>query len=393
MPPRRTEVRKVSPKTAIKKSVKSATNMAKRSMASKSRAFSAPKKRKTGRRGAAPLEKFEGNPIIEPNTERSWESKATFNPGAMYEDGKVHLLYRAVGDDDMSVLGYAASDDGLNVTERHPHPAYAPKKKSEAREEHLPIIYGSGGGWNGGCEDPRITRIGDRVYMIYTAFDGWGSLRIALTSIAMADFQKKKWKWKDPALISPPGEIHKNWVLFPEKIRGKFAILHSISPRILIDYFDSLDELDGKYYIKSYRSDALQKNRWDSLVRGAGPPPIKTKDGWLLLYHAIDHRDPSRYKLGAMLLDLTDPTKVLHRSKAPFLEPDEPYENEGFKPGVVYSCGAVVVNGELYIYYGGSDSFVCVATANLEEFLRELKGARSPKMKRIVSVARTHAYR
>ena len=70
---------------------------------------------------------------------------------------------------------------------------------------------------------------------MYTAFDGWGSVRIALTSIGLTDFLKKDWQWKKPTLISPPGEIHKNWVLFPEKINGKFAILHSISPDILID--------------------------------------------------------------------------------------------------------------------------------------------------------------
>ena len=112
---------------------------------------------------------------------------------------------------------------------------------------------------------------------------------------------------------------------------------------------------------------------WDTWIRGAGPPPLKTKDGWLLLYHAMDVRDPNRYKLGAMLLDLNDPTKVLYRSRTPILEPDVYYENQGFKAGVVYSCGAVVKDGELYVYYGGADSVTCVAMANLDTFLDELK--------------------
>ena len=155
--------------------------------------------------------------------------------------------------------------------------------------------YFSGGGWNGGCEDPRLTLIDNRVYLTYTAFDGWGSIRIALSSIGLEDFLNKNWKWKKPALISPPGQIHKNWVIFPEKIHGKFAILHGITPNVLIEYVDSLD-FDGSNFINSSRPSnehvLLRKGVWDSRVRGVGPAPIKTEAGWLLLYHAIDERDP-----------------------------------------------------------------------------------------------------
>ena len=93
---------------------------------------------------------------------------------------------------------------------------------------------------------------------------------------------------------------------------------------------------------------------------------MKTRLGWLLFYHAMDMHDPNRYKLGAMILDAEDPTKILYRSKVPVLEPDAYYENQGFKSGVVYSCGAVVKDDELFVYYGGADSVVCVAVANLE---------------------------
>jgi predicted GH43/DUF377 family glycosyl hydrolase len=162
--------------------------------------------------------------------------------------------------------------------------------------------------------------------------------------------------------------------LFPEKINGKFAILHSISPEILVEYVDDLTRFqDDDQFIKSHYSRISNTKSWDSWVRGAGPPPIKTKLGWLLFYHAMDTRDPNRYKLGAMVLDANDPTKVLYRTKAPILEPDEWYENTGWKSGVVYSCGAVVKDGELYVYYGGADSVVCVAMANLDKFLEELK--------------------
>jgi predicted GH43/DUF377 family glycosyl hydrolase len=335
--------------------------------------------------GLRQLERHENNPIIEPREGNYWEMKATFNPGAIYADRRVHLLYRAIGGDDVSVLGYASSDDGVSFTERPHEPAYMPfsTKATTPKEQQKPLspAYFSGGGWNGGCEDPRLTLIDDTVYLTYTAFDGWGSIRIALSSIDLQDFLNKEWKWKKPAMISPPGEVHKNWVLFPEKIHGRFAILHSISPAILVDYFDSLDEFDGEENVIASKYDRVSRTgEWDSWIRGAGPPPIRTELGWLLFYHAMDLRDPNRYKLGAMILDENDPTKVLYRSRSPILEPDFDYENQGFKAGVVYSCGAVVRDGELYVYYGGGDSVTCVAMANLKKFLEELKTFGAPKL-------------
>jgi len=157
--------------------------------------------------------------------------------------------------------------------------------------------------------------------------------------------------------------------------------LHSISPEVLVDYFDTMDDLErGERVIQSKRSTQLRKGAWDSWVRGAGPPPIKTKLGWLLFYHAMDVRDPNRYKLGAMILDSKDPKKILYRSRGPILEPDAHYENSGFKSGVVYSCGAVVKDNELYVYYGGSDSVTCVAMADLDHFLDDLRRNAEPKL-------------
>ena len=104
-----------------------------------------------------------------------------------------------------------------------------------------------------------------------------------------------------------------------------------------------------------------------------GPPPIKTKDGWLAIYQAVGFQDNSRYKIGAMLLDLTDPSKVLYRCSHPILEPETHYENGGFKAGVIYPCGAVIIDKTLIVYYGGSDTFVAAATANIDEFLDQLK--------------------
>lgn len=333
---------------------------------------------------ALDLKRSNKNPIIEPESSLYWESKAAFNPSAIYKDGKVHIIYRAIGDSDISVLGYARSSDGYSFDKNSKEMAYYHKKRISANKELAPLSsYSSGGGWGGGCEDPRLTLLGDTVYMLYTSFDGWGSLRIALTSISLEDFVARRWNWKEPVLISPPGQIHKNWVIFPEKIGGKYAILHSFSPKILIDYFDSLDELDGiTNFIKSNNTRPVDKTRtWDSWFRGVGPAPIKTKYGWLVIYHAMDYKNPDRYRIGAMLLDIKNPTKVLYRSNQPILEPDEWYENEGYKSGVIYSCGAVVKDGNLFVYYGGADKVSCVATANLDKFLQELINSNVSKLK------------
>jgi predicted GH43/DUF377 family glycosyl hydrolase len=326
------------------------------------------------------LERFDGNPILKPNPKQSWETKAIFNPAALYEGGKVHILYRAIGDTDVSVLGYASSLDGVHIRERLEKPAYVPREPFEGVSlAHSPGtansgLYVSGGGGMGGCEDPRLTRIDDRVYMTYVAYDGHNPPRVALSSIHIDDFLGRKWDWKKPVLISPPHIVDKNACILPEKINGKYVIFHRVYPNILIDFVDNLDFdgrtkwLTGQFEIpvRALSSD------WDSHKVGCGPPPLKTKYGWLLIYQAVGCNDRSRYKIGAMLLDLKDPTKVLARSIRPILEPVADYENKGWKAGVVYPCGAAIINGRLFIYYGGADMFVCVASVKINGFLEEL---------------------
>lgn len=312
------------------------------------------------------------NPILLPREENHWEADATFNPAALYLDGRVHLIYRAMSRDGISSFGYAASSNGTVFDERSDSPVYFPRKKFEFEKKGLknqkPFAYESGSGW-GGCEDPRVVAIDDKIFMTYIAFNGYAPPGVALTSISKEDFLKKIWHWEEPKLISPVGEIQKNWVIFPEKLNGKYAILHSISPTVTIDYFDSLEEA---FTIKSYHNNRSDDRRWDNILRGVGAPPIRTDHGWLVLYHAMDRRDPNRYKVGAMLLDLEDPRKIIHRCHQPILEPDAHYENNGFKSGVVYVCGSVIKDGKIFVYYGGADKFVCVASAPINEFLSSL---------------------
>lgn len=321
------------------------------------------------------LDKHADNPMISPNADNEWEAFNTFNPAAVELDGETHLIYRAQGFDYVSMLGYAKSADGVAVDYRHPHPVYKPQAEFEFTTQTADTVnqsFMSGGGY-GGVEDPRVTYIDGKLHMVYVAFDGVNGPRLAISSIAKNDFTSRKFnKWSPPTLISRPGVVDKSGCVFPRKINGKYAILHRIFPHIYLDYVDDLN-FDGNTWLACEYQIPIREEMWDSRKIGAGAPPLWTKDGWLLIYYGVDDRDASKYMVGAMLLDHNDPTKVLYRSDEPILVPDSHFENHGFKPGIAYPCGAVIKNETLYVYYGGADSYVCVATAPLESFLARLK--------------------
>lgn len=327
------------------------------------------------------LERIPRNPVLAPIREHPWESEAVFNPAAFYHDGRVHLFYRALGRDGISRIGYASSPDGIHFDERQPYPAYEPQETALGRGRTLehnrsyaiyhPGLWVSGGGW-GGAEDPRAVTADDKVYLLFTLFQGWNSARVALTSLHLSDFARRDWRWKKTALLSPPDEVHKNWLLFPEKIKGRYAVLHSITPKVAVHYVDDLSEFDNEdVFIQGSGRSGGRATHWDKQVRGAGAPPIKTEEGWLLLYHAVNPEHHNGYNVGVMLLDLEDPTRVRYRSNVPILVPELWYEND-WKPGVIYASGAVVLGDDLFVYYGGGDKYVAAARAPLRDFLRKL---------------------
>jgi predicted GH43/DUF377 family glycosyl hydrolase len=305
------------------------------------------------------LARFEKNPIIAPMAEHSWESRATFNPGAIYEGGKVHLFYRAMSDDNTSVLGYAASLDGVHFTERSPGPAYVPRADFEMKRVQ---------GGNSGCEDPRLTKLGDRIYMCYTAYDGVDPPRVAFTSISSTDLLAKKWNWTNPILISPPGLDDKDAALFPRKIGGKYFFLHRLGSDIWIDSVDSFNFDGENTFLGGKVMMRPRDTAWDSRRIGISAPPIETPHGWLLLYHGISKRT-SHYSIRAALLDLNDPSKVLYRTEDSILDPKMPYEKQGVISNVVFPCGAVEIRGEFFVYYGGADKVCAVATIAMKDLL------------------------
>ena len=326
------------------------------------------------------LRKHHTNPILTPVEEHPWESFAVFNPAALHARGKTHIVYRAVGQNMMSVLGYAESDDGVHISKRFDAPMLVPRAPFEGLLDGTTFDhdspYVSGIGW-GGTEDPRLTYIEEdhKIFLTYVAFDGWSPPRVAFTHINDEDFFNHNWdKWSYPVLISRPGMVNKNATVLPKKVNGKYVFFHRVFPNILVDYLDNLDDLGhhGKY-LEGHHIIPPRPNSWDSRKVGIGPTPVETPLGWLVIYHAVDDRHDHQYKMGAMILDKNDPTRVLYRTSSPILEPTEWYENQGFKSGVAYPCGATIVNNSLNVYYGGADTVVCVAQAPLDEFLEKLQ--------------------
>lgn len=336
------------------------------------------------------------NPIMRPNPDNWWEAKKLYNPGAIFYNGKYHLFYRAMGGgkDWKSSIGYAVSKDGENF-QRFTKPLMMGAGKTETR----------------GLEDPRIAKIGKMFYAAYTAYDG----KTARLNIAMSK-DLKKWEkrgfafsgWNFGKAVGicfdrngrphkklKPAEWSKSGGIFPEKINGKFWMLFG-------DYeiWFAVSN-DGMQWVADSTPFLTQRqgDRFDNTFVEMGPPPIKTKKGWLVLYHGINDRH--WYKIGFLLLDLNNPRKIIFRSKEPIFGPEKKYEmsgivdvlhgglkimqkmselelknflaeNEakGIMPKVTFCCGATVVNNILRIYYGASDSVICTATANLNDILK-----------------------
>ncbi|MBU4501279.1 MAG: glycosidase [Nanoarchaeota archaeon] len=342
------------------------------------------------------LKRHKQNPIIKPIKTNNWESKAVFNLGAVYEEktGLIHVIYRAIGEYEkyLSVLGHATSKDGINF-ERNDNPIFKPMEEYEK--------------WS--CEDPRITKIGNTFYMTYVALskpphEGGGPPKTALASTT--DFVN----FKRHGIITPEGADDRDTVLFPEKIDGKYVMLHR--PHNWSKKY--VQNKDGELYIQvngtvdpvkrvikwpieekptfpekpsiwiAYSEDLKDwyghkvmmepEMKWEQEKLGAGPPPIRTEKGWLLIYHSVSYDEGiKKYHAGAALLDLNDPSKVIGRTKNPILDPERDYEVSGDVSNVVFPEGIVVRGDELLVYYGAADKTCCLATCNLNELVNSIQ--------------------
>jgi predicted GH43/DUF377 family glycosyl hydrolase len=291
------------------------------------------------------LQRLLARPVLSPSKENSWEAGAVFNCAAILDGGLVHLVYRATDITSngtqgryINSLGYATSHDGLNF-ERWDEPILTNDVEQELR----------------GPEDPRIVNLDGTFYMMYTGYGGRfeGDYRICLASSP----DLRHWTRRGVILDEP----NKDAALFPKRIGDRYVMLHRRPPHIWLAYSDDLVHWTGHVPIM----EALPHSDWECVKIGSAGPPVRTPSGWLLIYHGVstDHR----YCLGAAMLDLEDPSRVISRQSSPILEPELDWEIVGHVPNVVFSCGQVLMGNDLYVYYGGADTAIGVAAISMND--------------------------
>ena len=290
------------------------------------------------------------NPLLFPDSQVWWERENIFNPSVIYHNGLFHMHYRAQGADWTSRIGYAVSSDGVHFN-RLREPVLIPADETEAL----------------GVEDPRVTEIEGIFYMTYTAYGkpvtATGRyIHGAIRPMFARSRNLIQWERIAPLVV---GEDNKDHVLFPRKIGGRFACLHRRRPMVWLAYSDDLSTWKESDMAEIYgpRREAW----WDNKSVGNNGVPIETDQGWLCINHAYDHEHI--YRLGVVLLDLEDPSRVIHRPADPIFAPEELWETRGDVPNVVFSNGNVVVGDEVYVYYGGADHVIGLATCALADLV------------------------
>ena len=228
-----------------------------------------------------------------------------------------------------------------------------------------PLLTGLGSQESFGIEDCRVSKIGDLYRLTYTA--------VSPNGVGVGLRTTRDWRhFQSHGMILPPH--NKDCAIFEETIGGRFMMLHRPSSLFVGgNYIWLASSPDGLHWGDHRCLLRTRPGHWDSARVGAGAAPIKTDHAWLEIYHGADEED--RYCLGACLLDLEDPSKVLARTDEPLMRPLEPYELTGFFGHVVFTNGHVVEpDGDtITVYYGAADEFVCAATFSLRHILSLLK--------------------
>jgi len=326
----------------------------------------------------------EPRPIFTPRQNIAWESKAVFNPSVVYDNRLFHMLYRTSPVEmtsdkprinrpgmyyshNVSHIGYASSTDGIH---------FAPKD--------IPFISPDQAYDRYGCEDPRISKIGDTFYITYTAIDRPLEDKINPARVRIALASTKDFLTIHKHGIIGPEKTSKAAAFFTEPVNGgKIALALTISSdstnsHVAIRYYDSLEQAiqpstEGwnTFLERSQETALLRTYGW--LERGPelGAPPIKTDRGWLLIYSAESMA--SIWTITAGLADLHEPHKLIARAQGYILQPVTIYEREGVAPNVTFPSAAVVVGDELWVYYGAADTVIGLATCKYNELLDYLE--------------------
>lgn len=327
------------------------------------------------------------NPIVRPGT-FSWRKAVTFNPAVLYEDGKFTMYERCAGglQPFHCSIGMLESDDGVHFKQVGSEPVITPAL--------LGSEYGS-------VQDPRIVRINDAYYMTvayrpyawnsyptglgvprstqaeFPGFDGDGSKNQTRSAVLKST---DRINWEHLSWVNDTTIDDRNVILFPEKLDNRYAVVrrpqafvglnteHAPAPSIQISYSDDMLSWTVPKPIIHPEYD------WEDNRIGGSTPPIRTKHGWLLFYHGVQDLDPANrtvvYRMGAALLDLDNPEKVIGRSPDFLFEPEEYYEKTGLViPNVVFPTAACEVGGEIWLYYGVCDTAIGLARATLDDII------------------------
>ena len=297
-----------------------------------------------------PFKRYDGNPIILPRGS-GFESKDVFNPACIKHEGKIRMLYRAEDKTGIGIwngtsrLGLAESSDGINFN-RYKKPVLEPEFDYELK---------------GGCEDPRVVRVGDTFYLTYTGYKKHTEKGYGISMCMATSKNLKDWKKHGPIIPNT-----KSGAILNRKVNGKY-VMYFGEGNISLAYSDDLLHWD----IKKEPVLTPREGHFDSKLVEPGPPPIMTDEGIFMIYNG-DKKDGRRYCSGAVLFDKNDPSKVLKRCETPFLEPEKEWEINGQISNVVFSEGLVKHAGKWFLYYGGADSNINVATCPEGELLSTL---------------------
>jgi predicted GH43/DUF377 family glycosyl hydrolase len=294
------------------------------------------------------INRYSKNPILTKENV-PFKVNSIFNPGAVKFKDKYILLCRAEMPIGRSSLVIAESNDGYNFKV-----ASKPILTPEDHQDHFEYV-------NWGVEDVRITSIDDKFYLTYTGYSRYQPLVILTETTDFIDF-------KIHGPISEPS--NKDCALFPEKINGYYWKVDRPSAETRRDIW--ISRSPDLIHWGGYK--ILQEpelGTWEQDKIGSSSNPIKTKDGWLMLYHGVrSFGTGSIYKLSVVLLDLEKPWLVIGKSKEPILTPDLEYERIGDVNNVIFSNGWIVEeNGDVKIYYSGADSNICLAETNVDYLL------------------------
>jgi predicted GH43/DUF377 family glycosyl hydrolase len=328
------------------------------------------------------------NPIVWPG-KWDWRMSNAYNPGALYEDGTFYLYERTAGSlrPHRCFVGLLESADGVRFRHVSEEPVLSP--------EMIGFPHGS-------VQDPRVVKIEDTYYMTFafrryawsisptgvgvpdaaqTGFPGFDPARDKNQTRSGIAVSQDRVHWEFSGWATPEGIDDRDVILFPEKIGGRFALLRR--PIGFVDTDTGHGEEHPSIRI-SFSSDLRTwtdpeivirpQFRWEDNRIGGSAPPVRTCRGWLTLYHGVETVQPSTrrviYRLGAMLLDLADPRRVIARAPEFIMEPEAYYEKFGlFIPNVIFPTGAVVKDGLLWVYYGCCDTAIGLATVPLAELV------------------------